>query len=62
MRQTVLAIADKHSMMYVHETYLMRYTRDVVLETILELELNGYDDAALQLRTQWKDLLDDPHN
>ena len=62
IRTQVLTIAESHSMMYVHETYLMRYTRDIVRETIAELELNGYDDAAAQLRLMWKDLLDAPHN
>ena len=62
MRQTVLTIAREHSMEYVHETYLMRYTCAIVRETIAELELNGYDDAAAQLRLTWKDLLDDPYS
>jgi len=60
IRQQVLTIANNNSMMYVHETYLVRYTRDIVLATIADLELNGYDDAANQLRVTWKGLLDDP--
>ena len=50
LRDQLSDIAVKHSMEYVHETYLMRYTRDVIREAIAELELNGYDDAAEQLR------------
>jgi len=61
IRNELTDIAVKYSMEYVHETYLMRYTRDVVLAAIADLELNGYSDAADQLRITWKDLLDDPH-
>jgi hypothetical protein len=61
LRDQLSDIAVKYSMEYVHETYLMRYTRDVIREAIAELELNGYDDAAAQLRIKWKELLDDPH-
>lgn len=29
-REEILAIAEQHSMLYVHETYLMRFVEDIL--------------------------------
>jgi hypothetical protein len=45
-REEILAIAKKHCMEYVHETYLMRFVEQLVETNAQQLEANGYDDAA----------------
>lgn len=38
-RQEILAIAKKHNMEYVHETFLMRFVEDLIATELLKRDL-----------------------
>jgi hypothetical protein len=54
MRDVINEIAKTHMMEYVHPTYIVRFTEDIVRECCKELELNGYDDSSATLKKQFR--------
>ena len=55
MRTIINEIAKKHMLEFVHPTQLNRFVSEIIEHCAQDLELNGYDDAARQLRTKITD-------
>lgn len=49
-RERILEIAKENMLEYVHQTYLVRFTEQIVEECCNQLAANGYDDASNVLK------------